>query len=181
MQVWEDMIRARIHECTSCGEQVRPERRNYRYTESGLSNVILQGIEVADCPKCGNSEVIIPRMAKIHRAIAQALAKSPARLTGEQLRFLRSHLGLSGAKLGCYLHTDKSKISKWECGSDRIGPTTDRLVRLLVAALDSELRPGVSAIAEHLPLIADVSGKSLELHIDVTTLLTTFLSVSRAA
>jgi putative zinc finger/helix-turn-helix YgiT family protein len=175
------MSSARIYECTNCEEQVIPERRNYQYSESGLSNVILQGVEVADCPKCGTSDVIIPRMAKIHRAIAQALANSPARLTGEQLRFLRKHLGLSGEQLGRYLHTDKTKISKWERGEDQIGPATDRLVRLLAAALDSELRPGVSAIAEHLPQISDESGKVWELHVDVATLQTTFLSVSRAA
>jgi hypothetical protein len=83
------MTKGTIHECKNCGEQVIPERRSYRYAESGISNVILQGIEVADCQKCGNSDVIIPKMAKIHRAIAQALASSPARLTEEQLRFLR--------------------------------------------------------------------------------------------
>jgi putative zinc finger/helix-turn-helix YgiT family protein len=175
------MNSARIHECTNCDEPVTPERRNYRYTESGLSDVILQGVEVAVCPQCGTSDVIIPRMAKVHRAIAQALASSPARLTGEQLRFLRKHLGLSGEQLGRYLHTDKTKISKWERGEDRIGPATDRLVRLLAAALDSELRPGVSAVAEHLPQISDESGKAWELHVDVATLQATFLSVSRAA
>ena len=139
------MSKAGIHECTNCGEQVTAERRNYRYTESGLSNVVLQGIEVADCPKCGNSDAIIPRMAGIHRAIAQALANSPGRLTGEQLRFLRKHLGLSGDRLGRYLHTDRTRISKWERGEDRIGPGADRLVRLLAAALDSELRRGASS------------------------------------
>src|SRR5580704_2196602 len=175
------MKKAKIHECTNCEEPVAPERRDYPYTESGLSNVILQGVEIAVCPKCGSSDVIIPRMAKIHRAIAQALANSPARLTGEQLRFLRKHLGLSGEQLGRYLHTDKTKISKWERGEDQIGPATDRLVRLLAAALDSELRPGVSAIAEHLPQISDESGKVWELHVDVATLQTTFLSGSRAA
>lgn len=175
------MSRASKHECRNCGEQVIPERRNYRYTESGISNLILQGIEVADCPNCGNSDVIIPRMAKIHRAIAQALANSPVRLTGEQLRFLRKHLGLSGDQLGRYLHTDKTKISKWERGEDRVGPGIDRLVRLLAAALDSELRPGVSAVAEHLPEISDESGKVWELHVDVTTLQATFLCTSRAA
>src|SRR5258708_25492655 len=175
------MSRASKHECTNCGKGVTPERRNYRYAESGLSNLILQGIEVADCPNCGNSDVIIPRMAKIHRAIAQALANSPVRLTGEQLRFLRKHLGLSGDQLGRYLHTDRTKISKWERGEDRIGPATDRLVRLLVAALDSELRPGVSAVAEHLPQISDESGKVWELHVNVATLQTSFVSVSKAA
>ena len=175
------MSNARIHECTNCQEPVTPERRNYRYAESGLSNVILQGVEVADCPKCGTSDVIIPRMAKIHRAIAQALANSPARLTGEQLRFLRKHLGLSGEQFGRYLHTDRTKISKWERGEDQIGQATDRLVRLLAAALDSELRPSVTAVAEHLPEISDESGKVWELHVDVETLQTTFLSISRAA
>jgi len=175
------MSKAKIHECTNCEERVTPERRSYQYAESSLPNVILQGIEVADCPKCGNSDVIIPRMAKIHRAIAQALANSPARLTGEQLRFLRKHLGLSGEQLGGYLHTDKTKISKWENGEDQIGPATDRLIRLLVVALDSELRSGVSAVAEHLPKISDESGKVWELHVDVATLRTSFLTTSRAA
>ncbi len=175
------MNKPRIHECTNCGEQITPERRSYRYAESGLPNVILQGAEVADCPTCGNSDVIIPRMAKIHRAIAQALANSPARLTGDQFRFLRKHLGMSGDQLGKYLHTDRTKISKWEGGEDRIGPATDRLVRLLAAALDSDLRPGVSAVAEHLPQIKDESGQVWELHVDVATLQTTFLAVSRAA
>jgi hypothetical protein len=49
---------AQIRECANCGQPVIPERRNYRYTESGISNVILQGIDVADCSGCGNSEVM---------------------------------------------------------------------------------------------------------------------------
>lgn len=167
--------------CTNCGEELHLESRNYRYTESGISNVVLQGIEVAECPRCGNSEVTIPRMAKIHWAIAKAIANSPARLTGEQLRFLRNHLGLSGEKLGRYLHTDRTKISKWERGEDPIGRATDRLIRLLVAALDNDLRPAVANIAEHLPEISDQPGTVWDLHVDPSTLQTTFVSVSRAA
>jgi putative zinc finger/helix-turn-helix YgiT family protein len=175
------MKRATIRTCSNCGARVVPELSNYRYSESGVSNVILQGIQTAECAKCGNSDVMIPRVAAIHRAIAQALVTSPVRLTGEQLRFLRRHLGLSGDQLGRYLHTDKTKISKWESGEDRIGPVTDRLVRLLVTTLDSELRPGATAVAEHLPEISDESGKVRELHVDVRTLRTAFTAVSRAA
>ena len=36
-------------------------------------------------------------------------------------------------------------------------------------------------VAEHLPEISDESGKVWELHVDVETLQTTFLSISRAA
>jgi DNA-binding transcriptional regulator YiaG len=120
-------------------------------------------------------------MARIHRAIARALTNNPARLTGEQLRFLRKYLGLTADQFGRYLHTDRTKISKWEHDEDRIGPATDRLVRLLVAALDSELRTEVGAVAEHLPEISDESGKMWELHVDAATLQTTFLSTSKAA
>lgn len=175
------MKKTPAHKCTNCGEQVMPEIRNYRYTESGLPNVVLQGVAVAECPKCGNREVSIPRLAKIHRAIARALANSPARLTGPQFRFLRKHLGLSCDELGCYLHTDKTKISKWETEQDAIGPGTDRLIRLLVTALDEDLRPQVAAVAEHLPQILDESGRGWELHVDVDTLQAAFVSVSKAA
>jgi len=176
------MTKSSTHECTNCGEQVVSEHRNYRYTESGLPNVVLQGVAVADCPKCGNSDVTIPYVAKIHRAIARALvASSPARLTGRQLRFLRKHMGFNGDELGRYLHTDKTKISKWETEEDRIGPATDRLIRLLATALDDGLRPHVAAVAQHLPDIRDESGRHWELHVDVHTLQTSFFSVSKAA
>jgi DNA-binding transcriptional regulator YiaG len=128
-----------------------------------------------------NSDVIIPRMSKIHRALALALANSPARLTDEQLRFLRKHLGLTGDQLGRYLIRTEPRSRNGKRGEDRIGPATDRLIRLLVAALDSELRPGVLAIAEHLPLIADLAGNDHLLHVDAATLQTGFFSVLTAA
>lgn len=172
---------SRLHECSNCGEMAPIRHGMHRYDESGLSNVVLQGVGIVECGKCGNSDLILPRLAKIHQAIAAALANSPGRLTGEQLRFLRKHLGLSGDELGHYLHTDKTKISKWERGEDRIGPSNDRLIRLLAAALDKEMRSSVSAIAEHLPQISDDQGKNWELHVDVVALTTTFVAVSRAA
>jgi putative zinc finger/helix-turn-helix YgiT family protein len=175
------MTKTQAQECTNCGEPVVSEVRNYRYSESGLPNVVLQGVAVADCPKCGESDVSIPRLAKIHRAIARALANSPVRLTGPELRFLRKHLGLNGEELGQYLHTDKTKISKWETGEDRIGPATDRLIRLLVTALDEELRPQVGAVAAHLPQISDESGRGWELHVNAGSLQTAFVAVSKAA
>jgi len=175
------MSKTSTHECTNCGEAVEATRRNYRYKESGLSNVVLQGIRIADCLRCGNSDVLIPNVAKIHRAIAQAITNSPGRLTGEQLRFLRTHLGMSGEELGRYLHTDKTKVSKWERSEDPIGQPTDRLIRLLVAVLDNELRPAVSSIAEHFLQISDDAGSAWELHVDVSALQTSFLRVSVAA
>lgn len=64
----------KVYECTNCGEPVNAELRHYRYAESGLSNVVLQGVEVADCPKCGNSDAIIPRMVNV---LGRLLSHSP--------------------------------------------------------------------------------------------------------
>ena len=168
-------------QCSNCGFNAPLEVRTYHYTASGLPNVFLQGVEVADCPNCGNSDVIIPRPLKVHRAIASALTKSPRRLTGPQARFLRKHLKASGEQFAQYLHTDKTKISKWEKGEDTIGPSTDRLIRLLVAALDEELLPSAPAIAGQLPNISDEAGDELELHVDVVSLTASFLTRMRAA
>lgn len=175
------MTKTATHKCTTCGEQIVSERRNHRYIESGVPNIILQGVAVADCLKCGNSDVSVPRVAKVHRSIARAIAKSPARLTGPQLRFLRKHLGLSGEELSRYLHTDKTKVSKWEREEDAIGPATDRLIRLLATALDKDLRPQVAAVAEHLTKILDESGTGWELHVDVDTLQVAFVPAGKAA
>lgn len=175
------MTQTPVGECTNCGKQVVFERRNYRYSESGIPNVVLQGVAVADCLACGNSDVAIPRLALIHRAIARALANSPARLTGPQLRFLRKHLGLSGEELGRYLHTDKTKISKWETEQDRIGPPTDRLIRLLAMALDEQSLPQVAVVAEYLPQILDQPGSDWELHLDAGTLQFSFCRCHQAA
>jgi transcriptional regulator with XRE-family HTH domain len=103
------------------------------------------------------------------------------RLTGAQLRFLRKAIGHSGEQLAKYLHTDKTKISKWERGEDPIGPSTDRLVRLLVAALDEDLSGSVPSIAAHLPAISDESGDDYELHIDVELLTYAFVRELTAA
>lgn len=166
--------------CMNCREPVVLERRNYLYVESGLPNVTLQNVQVSTCGACGECGVIIPRMAKIHRAIALALTKSPGRMTGEQMRFLRKHLELTGEQLGSYLHTDKTKVSKWEQGQDKIGPTTDRLMRLLVVALTDEPQSVVHAVADYLPQITDQSGANWVLHVDVETMLPSFFS-ARAA
>ena len=168
--------------CAKCGAPVAFQRRNYQYIESGLSNVVLQGVEVAPCEACGNEDVFLPYVEKIHWAIARALtAENPARMTGEQLRFRRKHLGFSGEQLAKHLGTDKTKISKWERGEDPIGKSTDRLVRLLVAELDEALKPRAAAVAGHFPLITDQSGSAFELRVDVATLRTGFVVADRAA
>ncbi len=185
---WKNKIKGALqsggkvtHECSNCGTLVKPVICTHHYKESGLPNVYLQGVEVADCAACGNTDITIPHPRKVHRAITLAIAKSPARLTGRELRFLRTHLGYSGDQLAAYLHTDKTKISKWEKGEDRIGPSNDRLIRLLVAALDQDLVENIPVIAAHLLNITDDPKQNWTLNIDVENLTYSYQPLRSAA
>lgn len=101
-------------------------------------------------------------------------------MSGEQFKFLRNHLGYSGEQLAAYLHTDKTRISKWERGADPIGHASDRLMRLLVSALDDELLGEVPTIAAHLPTISNRPGAEYELRVNTETLITSFVRVKLA-
>ena len=103
----------------------------YRYALSDLSNVILHGVTIETCPGCGEETLSIPRMAELHRTIALAIANQPARLSGAEIRFLRKHLGWSGVDFAHALVVTPETVSRWENEKDPMGPTAERLLRLL--------------------------------------------------
>jgi putative zinc finger/helix-turn-helix YgiT family protein len=120
--------------CRTChvGE-LKIERENYKYAESGLPNVVLQGVEVRRCVECGSHEVALPGVAQLHRAIAMAVIHKPARLSAAEVRFLRKYLGWSGVDFAAHVGVDPSTVSKWENEHEPIGPSSDRLLRMMVA------------------------------------------------
>ena len=118
--------------CMICGEAMYTKRENYQYTASGLPHVTLQQVEVSRCPHCGETEVTIPHIEALHRAIATELVRKPARLTPEEIRFLRKHLGWSGTDFAAHMGVTPEIVSRWEHGTTPMGSTADRLLRLLV-------------------------------------------------
>lgn len=119
--------------CIDCGNLMRTQKENYRYSECGLKNVTLIGIEVSRCPRCGNYEVSIPHIEGLHRLIARILIEKTTRLTGEEVRFLRKSLGWSGADFAENIGVAEETVSRWENDATPIGPQADRLLRLMVA------------------------------------------------
>jgi hypothetical protein len=65
--------------CMDCGGALKVTRAPYRYRDSGLPGIVLLGVEVRRCQKCGAEEVAIPPIEELHRLIAQALP-TPLRL-----------------------------------------------------------------------------------------------------
>jgi len=120
--------------CRTCGKaEMSPGTETYLYTESGLPNVVLVGVEVRRCPSCGHHDLVLPRVTELHRTIADAVIHKRARLSGPEVRFLRKYLGWSGVDFARHVGVDPSTVSNWENDKDPIGPTSDRLLRLMVA------------------------------------------------
>lgn len=120
--------------CRSCGKaELTSSAETYLYAESGLPNVTLVGVEIRRCPACGDHELVLPRVADLHRTIAHAVITKRARLSGAEVRFLRKYLGWSGVDFARHIGADPSTVSNWETDKDPIGMASDRLLRLMVA------------------------------------------------
>ena len=107
-------------------------QENYRYAESGLNNITLANVTVRRCSRCGNQTVVIPSVAGLHRAIAFGLVQHAARLSKDEVRFLRKYLGYSQEDFAEIMGVTVTTVSKWENGADQIGVQSDKLLRMFV-------------------------------------------------
>ena len=126
--------------CSNCGEPAEIAHGNYKFGESGLDNVILCGIELIKCKRCGNEDPIIPALDDLFRTIALALVTKPYGLAGEEVRFLRKYMSLTGDEFSRMLHVDKTTLSKWENNDDPVGPQSDLAIRMIAMSQNKELR-----------------------------------------
>lgn len=118
--------------CESCSAQMQGGQESYGHTECGLDTVTLVDVEVRRCAECGEHEVSVPRIEELHRLIAQQVALKKARLTPQEIRFLRKYLDFSeGAFVGA-LDATPETASWWEMGKEQVGPVAERVLRLMV-------------------------------------------------
>lgn len=103
---------------------------SYRYVECGLDNVIIHGVNfVTD--DAGEQVVTIRNVDGLHRAIATAIVKKPIGMTGKELRFLRTEMGMTQAELAAIVHREALAISRWERGEvEQIDTNAEALIRL---------------------------------------------------
>ena len=119
--------------CYECGGTLSVERNAVRRYEIGrLPHVELHGVEVARCRQCGRESIAIPRIAQLHRAIAEAFVSQRRMLAPSEIRFLRKHIGLSGSDFAQRMGVARETVSRWETGAQPMGAVADRLLRMLV-------------------------------------------------
>lgn len=140
--------------CKNCKE--RSAMKTRALTDKDLSDLgipvrVREGAHVLECEQCGAKEVVIESMGHLLAAAAFALAFVPYKLNGEEVRFCRKALGISGKRLAEVLSVQPETVSRWENDKQ---PVTDALEKILRMRVASELRdraqgmddPGLEAI-----------------------------------
>lgn len=102
----------------------------YRYKESGLDNVIIEGAHVL-VDDSGEACVTIPNVNGLHKAIACGIVQRRSTMIGRELRFLRTEMGMTQAELAAYVHREPLAISRWERSENEIDANAETLIRLL--------------------------------------------------
>jgi DNA-binding transcriptional regulator YiaG len=102
----------------------------YRYTECGLEDVFIEGV-YPHKDDAGDECVTILNIHGLHRAIAKAIVTKNSSLTGRELRFLRTEMGMTQAELATIVHREALAISRWERGEvTEIDANAEALIRL---------------------------------------------------
>ena len=162
-------MKSRTALCASCGERATVVRKDYRMDNLGVP-AVLRKIDVIECPLCGSVTPVIPNLDGLMRALAVGILCSPCSLSGMEVRFLRKYVNKSAKEFARYLHLTHYHLSDIETGKDGIGPQTDRLIRMLVAGLDSELATEVQKVMEAMRNIDDSkSGEEFEVNTETLT------------
>lgn len=151
--------------CSNCGSGAKGRIGNYRFVESGLKNVFLHGIELIRCPRCKNIDPVIPSMNRLMQVLAAAVAGKPCKLGGDEIRFLRKYLKMTGEEFAGVLGTDKTTISKWENGEQLPGERADRLIRAVTLILGDGLGEYTQKIVRRFPEIEEVI-RDIEYNLD---------------
>ena len=112
------------------GAMQRPT--TYRYTECGLDDVVIEGLEVVT-DDSGEQVYCIPNLPSLHRAIAQMIINRSSALSGKELRFLRTEMGLTQPELAAILKVSRPTINRWEQGKTEIDGNAQVVIRLMAA------------------------------------------------
>jgi len=122
--------------CSMCDNKkpLKKIKITHKYKECGLDNVTLIGVDHHRCDKCGEEYFGYGNMEELHETITHVLIRKKNMLTGQEVRFLRKHLGYSGAMFSKLIGYDDATLSRLETGAQPVTKAFDRLVRFTVAS-----------------------------------------------
>lgn len=121
--------------------------RWYRYVESGLDNVYIQGVKTV-VDDVGNEVHCIPNVGRLHKVIAHSIIAQASRINGKELRFLRTEMGFTQEEIAKLLKMSRATVNRWETGKERIDSNAEMFIRVLSAErLDIDLNMSIENMA----------------------------------
>lgn len=104
----------------------------YRYTECGLPNVVIRGMQVI-VDDGGEEVYCIRNVTGLHQVIAYCIIMHAYGIRPDELRFLRTEMGLTRGELAELVKKDQQTIGRWERGETVIDQNAEFLIRTVAA------------------------------------------------
>lgn len=110
----------------------------------GIPLILVDSIYQTVCEECGVIlSTTIPNQEELIAAVAVLRINDPLKLNGAEIKFLRKALGKTAKELADALEVTSTTVSRWENGKDPIGPTSEKLLRLIVGDELCESAPAI--------------------------------------
>jgi DNA-binding transcriptional regulator YiaG len=134
----------------------------YHYTECGLPNVFIHRVEPFLDDE-GDAVVQINAINELHREIARGIIGHEAGVSPEELRFLRTEIGLTQSQLAELVHCDRQTVGRWERGETPIDPRAETIIRQhVVEVLGLVHAGGIAALSRRSVPSAEVQPIQIE-------------------
>jgi DNA-binding transcriptional regulator YiaG len=137
-------------------EHLATEEAPFHFTDSGLDNVYLIGIQYFRADD-GTAAAEISAMKQLMRLIASDLLYSESTLTGQEIRFLRKRLGKKSVEFAQWIKVEPETLSRIENEKQPVSAQVDALTRLyyLLSCDDPQLKGDAARLMQLLQAESD--------------------------
>ena len=140
--------------CFECGGQAVVTHGAIQLAE--LSAVMVDA-EKYECPN-GHRFTGFTAILQTYQKIADNLITKPTPLTGEEIRFLRKHIGMSAKDFASFMSVAPESVSKWEHDKMPMTALYEKRLRARVAQgtafIDYQIRPTRKPVSMRMVLSA---------------------------
>jgi transcriptional regulator with XRE-family HTH domain len=123
--------------CSNCNNKIDQAVVVERYEPDnlGISGVVLiNAAEEERCSICGEVEsVLIPNLQGLIASAALCRIKNALKLRGDEIRFLRKAMEMTGTELAGKLGVRKEAISRYENNAEPMAPEREKILRLVAS------------------------------------------------
>ncbi len=134
---------------SKCGQKMKEVMLDeYDFSDLAGLPVVVRGIRMLRCPKCGEELMLGTEADRAMERIALAVVAREERLGPKETRFLRGHLGLTQGELADKMGLHKITVAGWE-SKKPISPQHDLMLRAMaIAKLTGATSPELHALEQ---------------------------------